>query len=70
LYIKAVISDRTPEGVLAYANTDRVFPDYPTKNQFLTDAQFGALVRLGSSAVKDALSKSETIAARVRPPAR
>lgn len=70
LYIKAVISDRTPEGVLAYANTDRVFPDYPTGNQFLTDEQFGALVRLGSSAVKDALSKSETIAARVRPPAR
>jgi len=54
LFVKAVICDRTPEWVLAYANTDRVFPDYPTGDQFLTDDQFDALVRLGCSAAKDA----------------
>jgi hypothetical protein len=55
LFVKAVICDRTPADVLAYANTDRVFPDYPTGDQFLSDNQFDALVRLGRSAMQDAL---------------
>jgi hypothetical protein len=55
LFVKAVICDRTPADVLAYANTDRVFPDYPTGDQFLSDNQFDALVRLGRSAIEDAL---------------
>ncbi len=54
--VKAVICDRTPDDVLAYANTDRVFPDYPTGDQFLTDDQFMALVNLGRSATKSALA--------------
>ena len=55
IYVKAVICDRTPDDVLAYANTDRVFPDYPTGDQFLTDEQFMALVNLGRSATKCAI---------------
>ncbi len=56
LYVKAVICDRTPEVVLAYANTDRVFPNYSTGDQFLKPAQFDALVRLGDSAMAAGLA--------------
>lgn len=55
VYVKAVVCDRTPDDVLAYANTDRVFPDYPTGDQFLSDDQFMALVNLGRSATNCAL---------------
>jgi hypothetical protein len=57
IFVKAVICDRTPDDVLAYANTDRDFPDYPTGDQFLTDEQFMALVGLGRSATKNALDE-------------
>ncbi len=57
VFVKAVICDRTPDDVLAYANTDRDFPDYPTGDQFLTDEQFMALVGLGRSATKNALDE-------------
>jgi hypothetical protein len=55
LYLRSVISDRTPERVLAFANVDRTFPAYSTADQFLTDAQFTALVHLGNSAMTEAL---------------
>ena len=55
IFVKAVICDRTPDDVLAYANTDRAFPDYPTGDQFLSDEQFMALVGLGRSATNSAL---------------
>lgn len=58
LYVKALVSDRTPENVLAFANTDRVFPDYPTGDQFLSDEQFRALAGLGESAMHEALRSS------------
>jgi hypothetical protein len=56
VYVKALVSDRTPESVIAFANEDRVFPDYPTADQFLTDGQFDALTRLGESAMDGALT--------------
>ncbi len=56
LYLRSVISDRTPERVLAFANVDRTFPAYSTADQFLTDAQFTALVHLGNSAMAAALT--------------
>lgn len=56
LYLRSVISDRTPERVLAFANVDRTFPAYSTADQFLTDAQFTALVHLGNSAMTEALT--------------
>jgi hypothetical protein len=56
LYLRSVICDRTPERVLAFANVDRTFPAYSTADQFLTDAQFAALVHLGNAAMIDALA--------------
>lgn len=55
LFVKALISDRTPESVLSFANTDRVFPNYSTGDQFLGDDQFRSLVGLGEAAMRDAL---------------
>lgn len=57
LFVKALISDRTPESVLSFANADRAFPHYPTADQFLTDGQFRSLVGLGESATRDAMVK-------------
>ncbi len=56
LYVKDVISDTTPEDVLAFANVDRDFPDYSTADQFLSDTQFTSLVRLGNTAMAEALA--------------
>jgi len=61
LYVKGLVSDTTPEDVLAFANVDRQFPDYSTADQFLSDAQFTTLVRLGDSAMKEALEKSAAL---------
>jgi hypothetical protein len=47
LFVKALISDRTPESVPPSPTPDRVFPQYPTSDQFLRDDQFGSLVGLG-----------------------
>lgn len=58
LYVKDVISDTTPEDVLAFANVDRQFPDYSTADQFLTEAQFRSLVRLGDTAMAEALDNT------------
>ena len=56
LFVKALISDRTPKSVLS-SNADRAFPHYPTADQFLTDGQFRSLVGLGESATRDAMVK-------------
>lgn len=58
VYVKAMVSDRTQEDVIAFANVDRVFPDYPTGDQFLSKEQFTALVRLGHSAMEAAIMQS------------
>lgn len=55
VYVRSVVSDRTPEAVLAHANVDRVFPAYATTDQFLTDHEFTSLVRLGETAMEGAL---------------
>jgi hypothetical protein len=60
LFVKALVSDRTPESVLSFANTDRVFPAYSTGDQFLTDAQFRSLVGLGEASMGDALDALTT----------
>lgn len=68
LYVKAMVSDRTQEDVIAFANVDRVFPDYPTGDQFLSKEQFTALVRLGHSAMDAAILQSDTLAHLRVPP--
>ncbi|MFM2078557.1 MAG: hypothetical protein RJA49_2447, partial [Actinomycetota bacterium] len=55
LLVKALVSDGTPESVLSFANTDRVFPAYSTGDQFLTDAQFRSLVGLGEASMAHAV---------------
>jgi hypothetical protein len=55
LYVKAVVSDTTPEDVLLHANVDRTFPHYSTADQFLSGEEFHALARLGESATRRAL---------------
>lgn len=57
LFVKALVCDRTPENVLAFANTDRIFPNYSTGDQFLEPDQVRSLVGLGKAAVRDALQK-------------
>jgi hypothetical protein len=47
--------------VLAFANVDRQFTDYSTADQFLSDAQFTTLVRLGDSAMRKALEESAAL---------
>jgi hypothetical protein len=48
LYGRNQLSDLAPQDLTQFAAADTRFPDYSTGDQYLTDAQFAALVRLGA----------------------
>lgn len=47
IYAKAQISEQTPLEIRRFAAANPPFPDYSTSDQFLTEAEFDALVALG-----------------------
>lgn len=48
LYGRNQLCETAPHELVQFAATDPVFPNYSTGDQFLTDAQFAALVALGA----------------------
>jgi hypothetical protein len=48
LYGRNQLSDLAPHELAQFAAADALFPDYSTGDQYLTDAQFAALVKLGA----------------------
>jgi hypothetical protein len=48
VYGRGQLSELAPHELTQFGAADTIFPDYSTGDQYLTDAQFGALVRLGA----------------------
>ncbi len=57
LYVKAQASDAMPLDVLRYSKEDPAFPNYPTANQFLKEAEFCNLSILGRESIIKALQE-------------
>jgi hypothetical protein len=46
-YGKAMLAQDSPINTLSFSLRDRIYPRYPTYDQFLTEDEFMNLVRLG-----------------------
>ncbi len=61
VYIKSQVSPYAPLAVQAYALQDRTFPNYPTFDQFLAEAQFDRLVLLARAGAQRACERRQRL---------
>ena len=65
-YAKATIGRKAPVSVLSFGLRDRIFPRYPTFDQFLDEAQFENLVDLGRWAGTESAALYKALAETLR----
>ncbi|WP_332699858.1 hypothetical protein, partial [Halalkalibacter lacteus] len=61
VYGRGQLSELAPHELTQFGAADTTFPDYSTGDQYLTDAQFGALVRLGAHVGERLASRVTTV---------